>query len=130
MTIIAFPENMPVDPVDLFLDWYQEAISRSIPEYDIMTLATSAGNKPSARIVLLKLANKSGFVFFTNYDSRKGNELEDNPIAALVFYWKELKKQVRIEGTVEKTTSRNPMNISDPGQEGARSVPGLLHKAG
>ena len=70
---------MPEEPVDLFLDWYKEAINRAIPEYDIMTLATVAENRPSARIVLLKSADRKGFVFFTNYDSRKGKELDENP---------------------------------------------------
>ncbi len=106
MTAIPFPLNIPGDPLELFSEWYKEAITSSVPEYDAMTLATSAGNKPSARIVLLKAVEKNGFVFFTNYDSRKGSELNDNRNASLVFYWKELGKQVRIEGVVEKVTGQ------------------------
>jgi pyridoxamine 5'-phosphate oxidase len=69
-----------------------------------MTLATCVGNKPSARIVLLKHFDERGFVFFTNYSSDKGRQLEQNPSAALVMYWMEVERQVRIEGTVEKTS--------------------------
>ena len=69
-----------------------------------MTLSTSNKNgKPSARIVLLKGLSNDGFVFFTNYESRKGNELKENPFTSLLFFWKELERQVRIEGTVTKT---------------------------
>jgi len=94
------------DPVRQFEAWMREAISAQVPEPTAMTLATSdARGRPSARIVLLKGADAQGFVFFTNYASRKGRELAANPFAALAFLWKELERQVRIEGRVEKVSS-------------------------
>ncbi len=94
------------DPFDQFKEWWEEATSVEIDEVNAMTLATvdSAG-KPSARIVLLKGYTKEGFVFFTNYESAKGQELAANPNAAILFFWKELERQIRIEGTVEKISS-------------------------
>jgi pyridoxamine 5'-phosphate oxidase len=87
-------------------EWMGEAISSKIYEPNVMTLATADKNgKPSARMVLLKSFDEKGFVFFTNYESKKGNQLTDNPYAALIFYWSELERQVRIEGTVEKLIS-------------------------
>ena len=89
-----------------FHKWWNEAIISQIEEVNAMTLATStAAGRPAARIVLLKGYDESGFVFFTNYNSNKGKELAENPFASLVFFWKELERQVRIEGPVEKTTS-------------------------
>jgi pyridoxamine 5'-phosphate oxidase len=91
------------DPVRQFEAWMREAIAAQVPEPTAMTLATAdARGRPSARIVLLKGVDATGFVFFTNYASRKGHELEVNPWAALAFMWKELERQVRIEGRVEK----------------------------
>ena len=95
------------DPVKQFQSWMQEAINAKLPEPTAMTLATaSAGGRPSARIVLLKGADAAGFVFFTNYESKKGRELAANPWAALTFLWKELERQVRIEGRVEKVSAK------------------------
>jgi len=89
-----------------FHKWWNEALMSEIEEVNAMTLATSTvSGKPSARIVLLKGFDESGFVFFTNYQSHKGMELAENPFASLVFFWKELERQVRIEGAVERTTS-------------------------
>jgi pyridoxamine 5'-phosphate oxidase len=89
-----------------FDKWWQEAINSSIEEVNAMTLATATTNgKPSARIVLLKGYDETGFVFFTNYESHKGKELDVNPQAGIVFFWKELERQVRIEGFVEKVSS-------------------------
>lgn len=91
------------DPIIQFRTWMAEALDAELPEPNAMTLATaSAQGKPSARVVLIKGVDQRGFVFFTNYDSHKGNDLEANPHAALVFYWIELERQVRIEGRVEK----------------------------
>lgn len=93
------------DPVKQFQQWWNEAILSNIEEPNAMTLATSDKHgKPSARIVLLKGLSNDGFVFFTNYESRKGNELKENPQTYLLFFWKELERQVRIEGTVTKTS--------------------------
>jgi pyridoxamine 5'-phosphate oxidase len=94
------------NPIKQFAQWFDEANAAGVPETDAMTLATAAKTgAPSARIVLLKSFDDRGFVFFTNYGSRKAQELEANPHAALVAYWLPLKRQVRIEGTVEKISA-------------------------
>lgn len=94
------------DPLKQFGVWMFEAIQAQIPEPTAMTLATAdAKGRPAARIVLLKGMDPRGFVFYTNYRSRKGKELAENPQAALTFLWKELERQVRIEGRAEKVTS-------------------------
>ncbi|MEE9463610.1 MAG: pyridoxamine 5'-phosphate oxidase [Bacteroidales bacterium] len=91
------------DPIVLFRDWYQEAIDAGITDPSIMTLATVDGEgNPAARIVLLKSFDENGFVFYTNYQSRKGTDLEKNPRAALVLHWRETGRQVRIEGITKK----------------------------
>jgi len=88
-----------------FEKWWQEAETSGIDEINAMTLATaSADGVPAARIVLLKQFDDKGFVFFSNYQSFKGIQLSENPRACLVFFWKELERQVRITGLVEKTT--------------------------
>ena len=93
------------DPMKQFGVWMVEAIHSQVPEPTAMTLATAdKKGRPSGRIVLLKGVDTRGFVFFTNYSSRKGRELADNPQAALTFLWKELERQVRIEGRVEKVS--------------------------
>lgn len=92
-------------PLDQFQKWWDEAIKSEILEVNAMTLATcDCYGKPSARIVLLKGLNEDGFIFFTNYESRKGKELKENPFASLVFFWKELERQVRVEGTIRMTS--------------------------
>ena len=91
------------DPLLFFKKWFAEAEAAEITDINAMTLATAdAQGIPHARIVLLKGLDQEGFVFFTNYDSAKGIDINSNPRAALVFYWKELERQVRIEGFVEK----------------------------
>jgi pyridoxamine 5'-phosphate oxidase len=91
------------NPLEQFHNWWNEAVQSEIDEVNAMTLATAtAQGVPSARIVLLKEYNDKGFVFFTNYESAKGLELAENPRAALLFFWKELERQVRITGLVEK----------------------------
>jgi len=94
------------NPLDLFQVWFNQAVKAECPEPNSMTLATadSVGN-PSARIVLLKGADKTGFTFFTNYESQKGKELAARPHAALLFHWHELERQVRIKGLVERVSS-------------------------
>jgi pyridoxamine 5'-phosphate oxidase len=93
------------DPFRQFQSWYREAHATPMREPTAMTLATATPDgRPSARIVLLKAADERGFVFFTNYQSRKGGELEQNPWAALVFYWPDLVRQVRVEGRVAKVS--------------------------
>lgn len=91
------------DPLKQFGIWMVEAIHAQVPEPTAMSLATvAAGGRPAGRIVLLKGVDPRGFVFYTNYESRKAQELAAHPLAALTFLWKELERQVRIEGTVEK----------------------------
>jgi len=91
------------DPISMFDKWFNDAIAADVMEPNAMTLATATINgHPSARIVLLKGFNKEGFMFYTNYLSRKGKEMAKNPLASVVFFWGELERQVRIEGTIEK----------------------------
>ncbi len=90
-------------PVQQFSKWWDEAVNSAIDEVNAMTLATaSSDGVPSARIVLLKGFDNGGFTFFTNYNSFKGQQLAENPKACLVFFWKELERQVRITGLIEK----------------------------
>lgn len=91
------------NPIQQFSKWWDEAVSCEIDEVNAMTLATaSSDGVPAARIVLLKDFNETGFVFFTNYESYKAQQLAENPKACLVFFWKELERQVRITGLIEK----------------------------
>ena len=93
------------DPLAFFHKWFAEAQHAKITEVNAMTLATvNAAGQPHARIVLLKGVEDGGFVFFTNYSSTKGHDLEVNPHASLLFFWKELERQVCIEGRVIKTS--------------------------
>ncbi|UEG51718.1 pyridoxamine 5'-phosphate oxidase [Mucilaginibacter daejeonensis] len=91
------------DPIKQFEAWFNEAIAAQVLEPNAMTLATATPDgRPSARIVLLKGFDHNGFSFYTNYLSRKGKEIARNPQATLLFFWGELERQVRIEGTIEK----------------------------
>lgn len=97
--------DLHADPLEQFKRWLAEAMKEKLPEPYAMTLATvNPKGMPSARIVLLRQVTATGFQFFTNYDSRKGDELDHNHHAALLFYWAEMERQVRIEGTVAKTS--------------------------
>jgi len=99
------------DPVEQFKMWFEEATKAKLPEPNAMTLATANVDfKPSARIVLLKGIVESSFIFFTNYNSRKGKELLWNPYATLLFFWNELHRQVRIEGRVKKVSAEDSDN--------------------
>jgi pyridoxamine 5'-phosphate oxidase len=103
------------DPVEQFRRWFDEALAANLHEPNAMTLATATPDgRPSARVVLLKGFDERGFVFYTNYEGRKAKELEINPYCALVFYWGELERQVRIEGRA----SRVPDKESDAYFEG------------
>jgi pyridoxamine 5'-phosphate oxidase len=109
------------DPFQQFQKWWDEAIKSEIEEANAMTLATSSGDGvPSARIVLLKGFDEKGFVFFTNYESYKGVQLLENPRACLVFFWKELERQVRITGLVEKTSMQSSNEYFNSRPEGSR----------
>jgi len=95
------------NPIRQFDKWWREAVASTIDEVNAMMLATaSADGIPSARVVLMKGFSENGFVFFTNYDSYKGKQLMENPKACLVFYWKELERQVRITGMVQKISEQ------------------------
>jgi pyridoxamine 5'-phosphate oxidase len=94
------------DPLRQFQTWLQQAISGQLPEPNAMTLATvGTGGRPSTRVVLIKGVDARGLVWYTNYESRKGRELAQNPHAALQFHWVELERVVRIEGRVEKASA-------------------------
>jgi len=98
--------NADLDPIRQFQRWFDEADSAGLPMVEAMTLATATTEgRPSARLVLLKSVDERGFVFYTNYRSRKAQELEANPSAALVFHWEPLERQVRIEGVVSRISS-------------------------
>src|ERR1700726_597236 len=91
------------DPIKQFDTWFKEALDAEVQEPTAMTLATATHDgRPSARIVLLKGFDSNGFVFYTNYLSRKGKEIAKNPLGALLFFWETLERQVRIEGVIEK----------------------------
>ncbi|HET7772499.1 MAG TPA: pyridoxamine 5'-phosphate oxidase [Burkholderiaceae bacterium] len=93
------------DPISQFQRWFDEALKAEIPEPNAMTLATvGEGGRPSTRVVLIKGVDARGFVWYTNYDSRKGKELAAHPYAALQFHWVELERVVRIEGRVDKVS--------------------------
>lgn len=98
--------GVEADPLKQFEKWFAEALRAQLPEPNAMTLATAdREGRPSARIVLIKEVDAHGFVFFTNYQSRKGQDLAQNAYAALLFHWIDLERQVRIEGQVEKVNS-------------------------
>jgi len=103
-------EDAKNDPLQQFEIWFNEALKAEVIEPNAMTLATATPNGvPSARIVLLKKYDARGFVFYTNYGSRKGQELLENPRAALVFCWLDLQRQIRIAGRVEKLSQEESL---------------------
>jgi pyridoxamine 5'-phosphate oxidase len=99
--------NILIDPIKQFEKWFNEALQAGITEPNAMHLATvNSKGKPSSRIVLLKGIENGKLIFYTNYQSRKGKELEDNPACALSFFWPEVERQVRIEGTAERVDQK------------------------
>jgi len=113
--------DVETDPMRQFDRWWKEAIASEIDEVNAMTLATaSADGFPSARIVLLKDLSVNGFSFFTNYNSFKGQQLAENPKACLVFFWKELERQVRITGLIEKLSDDKSNEYFQSRPEGSR----------
>lgn len=100
-------DELSVDPnpVAQFGVWFREAVDAHVPDPNAFVLSTAtAHGRPSARVVLLRNFNDKGFVFYTNYHSRKGKEIEENPFAAATFFWHQLERQVRVEGVLEKQT--------------------------
>jgi len=98
------------NPIKMFAKWFEQAKDSGIILPESMTVATAtADGRPSARVVLLKSFDQDGFVFFTNYNSRKGGELAQNPHAAIVFHWNILQRQVRIEGAIEKVSEQESL---------------------
>ena len=96
------------DPIEQFRSWFDEALAAGLHEPNAMTLATATPEgRPSARVVLLKGFDERGFVFYTNYEGRKGGELEANPYCSLVFYWGELERQVRVEGRASRVSEED-----------------------
>ena len=109
------------EPFAQFAAWWNEAIHAGIDEVNAMTLSTaSADGLPSARIVLLKGYDEQGFIFFTNYNSFKAQQLEENPRAALLFFWKEVERQVRITGIIQRTTAAESDSYYNSRPEGSR----------
>lgn len=95
------------NPILQFEKWFGVALEQKVPEQNSFTLCTATRNGvPTARVVLLKGVDEKGFIFFTNYESRKGKELEENPVACMNFYWPSLHRQIRIEGAVEKVSEQ------------------------
>lgn len=114
-------ETAGSDPIAFFSKWFKEAESAKITEINAMTLATAdAQNRPHARIVLLKGLDDRGFVFFTNYDSAKGRHIAENPNVSLLFFWKELERQVRIDGRIEKVPAEESDIYFHSRPEGSR----------
>ena len=113
--------NIAANPVQQFTTWWNDVLTSEISEPNAMTLATaSSDGLPSARIVLLKGFDDDGFVFFTNYNSFKGIQLQENPRACLVFFWKELERQVRVMGIIEMLTDTENDEYFNSRPEGSR----------
>lgn len=126
----SFDESHVVaDPFDQFKLWFEEAMRAEQPDVEAMTLSTISDGRISARIVLLKGFDARGFVFFTNYQSRKSRELAAHPMAALTFYWHTLNRQVRIEGAVEKASRQESEDYFGLVHAEARLALGLRRKA-
>jgi pyridoxamine 5'-phosphate oxidase len=114
-------ESVYPDPIQQFKKWWDEAVDASINEVNAMVLATVTGDGlAAARVVLLKAFDESGFVFFSNYDSNKGVQLQKNASACLVFFWKELERQVRITGMVSRTSAEESDAYFNSRPEGSR----------
>jgi pyridoxamine 5'-phosphate oxidase len=118
---VLLEADVDADPIRQFLRWFHEASEGGISESNAMALATATPDgRPSARMVLLRGIDHRGFSFFTNYESRKARELEANPHAAMVFFWHELERQVRVEGRVERVTDEESDRYFQSRPHGAR----------
>lgn len=113
--------ELDTDPIVQFERWFQQAIDAGLPEVNGMALATAdTTGRPSVRMVLLKGVDERGFVFFTNYNSRKGHELDSNPFAALAFHWPQLTRQIRIEGSIERVSAEESDAYFQTRSQGSR----------
>ncbi len=100
-------KNVPANPITLFQRWFKEALKAQVLDTNALAVASvSSSGKPSNRIVLLKGLDPKGFVFYTNYESRKGRELRQKPVASLLFFWPQLSRQVRVDGKVTKVSAQ------------------------
>ena len=106
--------------IEMFETWWNEAMESDITEVNAMTVATVRDGIPNARVVLLKAFDERGFVFFTNYNSQKGHELNENPNVCLVIFWKELERQVRITGIAEKTSVQESIDYFNSRPDGSK----------
>lgn len=123
-------QDVNPDPIAQFQRWFQEAQEAQCNEPNAMTLATCTPDAyPSARMVLLKGVDSRGFVFFTDYRSRKGQELADNPHAALCFFWHELERQVRVSGAVQRITRAESLEYFESRPRGARVGAWVSHQS-
>ncbi len=114
-------DTLKPDPLDLFGEWIQAALDKRIKDATAMTLATvAADGAPSARVVLLKKFDQQGLCWYTNYESHKGRELAANPRAALVLFWPQIERQIRVEGTVGKMTAADSDRYFDSRPAGSR----------
>ncbi|HEX3797725.1 MAG TPA: pyridoxamine 5'-phosphate oxidase [Verrucomicrobiae bacterium] len=122
--------DLDADPIAQFSRWFQQAVASAVPEPNAMTLATAdADGRPSSRIVLLKNTDARGFIFYTNYDSRKGRELDANPNAALTFFWPQLERQVCIAGTVSKVSREESEHYFNSRPKGSRLSAWVSHQS-
>jgi pyridoxamine 5'-phosphate oxidase len=112
--------QVPVDPIVLFQQWFELALKQHAHEANAMVLSTVSENRPSARVVLLKEVSEGGFVFFTNYQSKKGIELDTNPFACLTFFWPEFERQIRIEGSARRVSDEISDNYFNSRPEQSR----------
>ena len=113
--------DLDADPIAQFNKWFQQALAAGLPEANAMTLATAdKQGRPSGRIVLLKDISQKGFTFFTNYDSRKGHELTENPQASLVLFWPQLERQICVAGSVIKVSRAESKKYFDSRPKGSR----------
>jgi len=115
------PDNVHQSPLQQFKEWFRFATDHKIPEPEAMSIATaSKSGVPSNRMVLLKEVDETGFVFYTNYTSRKSQELTENPHAALTFYWRDIHRQVRVVGRVEKISEKESVDYYNSRPIGSR----------
>ena len=123
------PATMAEDPIAEFEKWLQAAEEADLPQPTAMSLATATRDRPSVRTVLLKGVDGDGFVFYTNYESRKGEDLKDNPRAAISFTWLDLHRSVRVEGTVTEVTEEESDEYYASRPRGAQLAAGISRQS-